>query len=101
MTDVLLDLFDGVDATPLPLPASHPSLRAKQPVPSVHPALTRVVADSSHRAAWLRARSRGITATDVAKLATPASIRAAAAEKLYGTSFGGNPYTDHGRAREP
>lgn len=61
----------------------------------------RFVADSSDRVAWLRARSRGITATDVAKLTTPHSIQTAATAKLHGTGFSGNAYTDHGRLREP
>jgi hypothetical protein len=61
----------------------------------------RIVARSTDRAAWLRARSRGITATDVARLSGPASVQAVALEKLHGSSFGGNAYTDHGRAREP
>ncbi len=63
---------------------------------------TRIVADASDRVAWLRARSRGVTATDAAKLATRASVRAAAWEKLHGTrGFGGSRFTDHGRTREP
>lgn len=61
----------------------------------------RIVADSSDRVGWLRARSRGITATDVAKLSTPHSIQVAATAKLHGTGFSGNAYTDHGKAREP
>jgi hypothetical protein len=70
--------------------------------PQVTPAhLARVVADSTDRVAWLRARSRGITATDVAKLSTQRSVQAAALDKLHGTGFSGNAYTDHGRAREP
>ncbi|WP_100345835.1 YqaJ viral recombinase family protein [Compostimonas suwonensis] len=69
--------------------------------PIIPPHLSRVVADSTDRVAWLRARSRGITATDVAKLSTPASIEKAALDKLNGTGFSGNAYTDHGRAREP
>ncbi|MDQ1582572.1 MAG: hypothetical protein QOF36_626 [Microbacteriaceae bacterium] len=70
--------------------------------PQVTPAhLARVVADSIDRVAWLRARSRGITATDVAKLSTQRSVQAAALDKLHGTGFSGNAYTDHGRAREP
>ncbi|UBH04948.1 hypothetical protein K8P10_000459 [Leucobacter sp. Psy1] len=68
------------------------------PAPSY---LTRVVTDGTDRVAWMRARSRGITATDVAKLSTPRSIETAAHAKLFGTSFSGNIYTDHGRAREP
>ena len=61
----------------------------------------RIVADSRDRVAWLRARSRGITATDVANLSTPASIGRAADAKLGGSRFSGNAYTDHGRRREP
>ncbi|WP_244857978.1 YqaJ viral recombinase family protein [Agromyces archimandritae] len=61
----------------------------------------RIVADSGDRVAWLRARSQGITATDAAKLASPASVRGAVWEKRHGTRFGGSAYTDHGRAREP
>lgn len=63
--------------------------------------LTRVLASSSDRVAWLRARSAGITATDVAKLSTPHSIRVAAHDKLYGSGFAGNAFTQHGRNREP
>jgi len=66
-----------------------------------HPYESRIVADASDRVAWLRARSRGITATDAAKLASRASVRSAAWEKRHGSSFGGSRYTDHGKAREP
>ncbi|WP_036321022.1 YqaJ viral recombinase family protein [Microbacterium indicum] len=62
---------------------------------------SRIVADSRDRVAWMRARSQGITATDVAHLSTPASILRAAEHKLRPSSFGGNAYTDHGRRREP
>jgi len=62
---------------------------------------TRVVAASTDRVAWLRARSRGVTATDVARLSSHRAVQAVAHEKINGTSFGGNAYTDHGRAREP
>ena len=62
----------------------------------------RIVADSRDRVAWLRARSRGITATDVAGLTSEKSIARAADSKLGGgPRFGGNAYTDHGRRREP
>lgn len=62
----------------------------------------RIVADSRDRVAWLRARSRGITATDVAGLSGDKSIIRAADAKLGGGArFGGNAYTDHGRRREP
>ncbi|MET0977106.1 MAG: YqaJ viral recombinase family protein [Leifsonia sp.] len=91
MTDTMLGLFEVDEAPSQRLPATA----------SVHPALRRIVADSTDRVGWLRARARGITATDVAKLATPRSIHTAAYEKLNGTNFGGNPFTDHGRAREP
>nr|WP_234661777.1 YqaJ viral recombinase family protein [Agromyces marinus] len=63
-----------------------------------------MVADSGDRVAWLRARAQGVTATDAAKLASEASVRAAANEKLYdgrSRGFGGSRYTDHGREREP
>lgn len=51
---------------------------------------------------WLRARSRGITATDVAGLSGENSIKRAADAKLGGgPRFGGNAFTDHGRRREP
>ena len=65
------------------------------------PHLQRIVTDGSDRMAWMRARARGITATDVAKLSTPRSIEAAAQEKLFGSRFTGNAYTEHGKAREP
>jgi hypothetical protein len=62
----------------------------------------RIVADSRDRVAWMRARSRGITATDVAGLTSAASIARVADAKLGGgPRFGGNAYTDHGRRREP
>jgi hypothetical protein len=61
----------------------------------------RIVAHSTDRVAWIRARSRGVTATDAARLSSAASVRAVATEKLLGSSFGGNAYTDHGNAREP
>ncbi|MCU1425896.1 MAG: recombinase [Microbacteriaceae bacterium] len=61
----------------------------------------RILANSSDRVAWLRARSTGVTATDVARLATESSVAAVAWDKLHGSHFGGNAYTDHGNAREP
>lgn len=61
----------------------------------------RIVADARDRVAWMRARSRGITATDVASLSGERSIARAAEAKLGGSRFGGNAYTDHGRRREP
>jgi hypothetical protein len=61
----------------------------------------RIVARSADRVGWLRARSRGVTATDVARLSGPKSVQSVAQDKIYGNSFGGNAYTDHGREREP
>jgi hypothetical protein len=62
----------------------------------------RIIADSSDRVSWLRARTRGITATDVAGLSSERSIARAADAKLgRGPHFHGNAYTDHGRRREP
>jgi YqaJ-like viral recombinase domain len=66
-----------------------------------HPFLSRIVAQSTDRVAWLRARSQGITATDVARLSSPRAVSAVAFDKINGSSFGGNAFTDHGRAREP
>lgn len=66
-----------------------------------HPCFSRLVTDGTDRIEWLRARARGITATDVAKLSTPNSIDAAAWSKLHGSNFGGNAFTEHGKAREP
>lgn len=61
----------------------------------------RIVADSRDRVAWIRARSRGITATDVAALTSERAIARAADAKLMGSGFSGNAYTAHGRLREP
>jgi hypothetical protein len=63
--------------------------------------LSRIVADSSDRVAWLRARSRGITATDVASLSTPHSVTGVVRTKLYGSRFTGNRFSEHGKEREP
>jgi hypothetical protein len=71
------------------------------PVAAPPPHLARIVADASNRVAWLRARSRGVTATDVARLSSARAVASVAHDKLYGTGFGGNAFTDHGRAREP
>ena len=61
----------------------------------------RIVADSRDRVSWVRARSRGITATDVATLTSERAIARAADAKLLGSGFSGNAFTAHGRAREP
>ncbi|WP_369961014.1 YqaJ viral recombinase family protein [Leifsonia sp. EB34] len=90
---VLADLGPSSSA-----PAPRPVVPA---VPGATGHLARVVASSSDRVGWLRARSRGITATDVAKLSTPQSLRAAVYDKLNGSGFSGNVFTQHGRSREP
>lgn len=61
----------------------------------------RVVAKQEDRVAWIRARSRGVTATDVARLSSERALKSVAQDKLLGSGFGGNAFTDHGRAREP
>ncbi len=96
---VLADL--GPVAAPSAAPAAPAGAPPAPPAASGAPHLARIVARSSDRVGWLRARSRGITATDVAKLSTPRSVRSAAWDKLHGTGFTGNVYTQHGRAREP
>ncbi|WP_423918769.1 YqaJ viral recombinase family protein [Frigoribacterium sp. 2-23] len=75
--------------------------RPVQTVQVVPAHVRRILADSSDRIGWLRARSQGITATDVARLSSRKAIQAVVLDKLYGNGFGGNAYTDHGRAREP
>ncbi len=61
----------------------------------------RVVSHASDRTSWLRARARGVTATDVARLSSERALAAVASDKILGTGFSGNAFTDHGRAREP
>ena len=61
----------------------------------------RILAHSTDRVAWLRARSKGVTATDVARLAGPKGLQSVALEKIHGSSFGGNAFTDHVITREP
>lgn len=94
MTDIPFALFDLESVAPRVSAA----LRAA-PLPHEQ----RIVADAGDRVAWLRARSQGVTATDAAKLASRASVRSAAWEKLNGSprNFGGSRFTDHGRTREP
>ncbi|WP_022884497.1 YqaJ viral recombinase family protein [Glaciibacter superstes] len=97
MTDTMLSLFE-VDEHPSAAVATAPAAAAVL-ARAAH--TLRIVADSTDRVAWLRARSQGITATDVAKLATLKSVQNAALDKLHGSGFSGNSFTDHGRAREP
>jgi hypothetical protein len=61
----------------------------------------RVVVDGSDKFAWLRARSQGVTATDAARLSSARAVQKVSMDKLLGTSFRGNAYTEHGLLREP
>lgn len=61
----------------------------------------RIVADQTDRIGWLKARARGVTATDVARLTSERAVQTLAMEKLLGSRFGGNAFTEHGRLREP
>ena len=45
---------------------------------------SRVLASSTDRVAWLRARSAGVTATDVARLSSERSLPAVAFDKING-----------------
>jgi hypothetical protein len=87
----------GVTSLMLSFPWEEDEVAPAPPAPH----LTRVVASSTDRVAWLRARSRGVTATDAARLASDRAVSSVAWEKINGTGFGGNAFTDHGRAREP
>ena len=61
----------------------------------------RIVARQEDRVEWVRARSRGVTATDVARLSSERAVQSVLRDKLLGSGFSGNAFTDHGRAREP
>ncbi|MFC5503033.1 YqaJ viral recombinase family protein [Lysinimonas soli] len=76
-----------------------PTLSLWDDPPSRH--TDRIVADANDRVAWLKARARGVTATDVARLSGPKALNGLALEKLLGSRFGGNAFTAHGRLREP
>lgn len=62
--------------------------------------LSRIVADSDDREAWLVARTQGITASNAANLTTEKSLDAIIKSKFY-DSFMGNPATEWGIEREP
>ena len=63
----------------------------------------QAVASSDDWDEWLRTRSRSVTATDIARLASggPAVWATIRAEKQGRRSFHGNKYTEWGKAREP
>lgn len=65
------------------------------------PVAQRILCSADDEAQWLQMRRNGITATDAARLATPASVRGVTNDKLMGSSFQGNAYTEFGRRREP
>lgn len=65
------------------------------------PLARRVLCSSDELEQWLSHRHSGITATDAARLATPASVRAVANDKREVGAFGGNAFTEFGRRREP
>ncbi|HEY8282563.1 MAG TPA: hypothetical protein VIG28_08775, partial [Leifsonia sp.] len=72
----LVDLSPAGSGPEAPRAASVTTAKvATATAPDAPAHLARIVARSSDRVGWLRARSRGITATDVAKLSTPRSVR--------------------------
>jgi len=94
-----MERMSGIGRTMESVTLLQPELDLWEVPPTSH--LDRVVAHSSDRVAWLRARSRGVTATDVARLSSANSVTSVVQDKMLGTNFGGNAYTDHGRTREP
>jgi hypothetical protein len=62
---------------------------------------SRIVAQASDRVAWVRARSRGVTATDAARFSSEAALKSVLHDKLLGSGFHGNAFTEHGKSREP
>jgi len=107
------DLDDGWEAQPGPATSADGRSSGARATGSAHPTRAhdtftalrghteRIVAHSSDRVAWLRARAMGITATDVARLASLHAVDAVVADKRYGSRFAGNVYTEHGKEREP
>ena len=65
------------------------------------PVAARILCSADDHDEWLRMRRAGITATDAARLATSRSIDGVVNDKLAGSSFQGNAYTEFGRRREP
>lgn len=104
---MVLGAFARAETRPHPAPLPTPSAagfavwRPGGAAAEAQPHRLRVVADSADREVWLDARSRGVTATDAAKLATPNSIRQVVRDKLEPSGFSGNVHTEFGRQREP
>ncbi len=88
-------------AAPAPAPAAAAVASSTAPRVVISGHVQRIVARSSDRIAWLRARSQGVTATDAAKLSSMRSIENVARDKFSLRGFTGNAFTEHGRAREP
>ncbi|NLT26091.1 MAG: YqaJ viral recombinase family protein [Microbacteriaceae bacterium] len=65
------------------------------------PVAQRIVCSADDHDEWLRMRREGITATDAARLATAGSVNGVVNDKLGGSGFAGNRYTEFGRMREP
>lgn len=61
----------------------------------------RFIAPSSRRDVWLQARERGVTATQVAKAATPAGMKEVLAQIENPVSVEPNAFMDWGNEREP
>jgi hypothetical protein len=96
------DLDDGQEAHVRAAASRTPVARpARDAFTALRGHTERIVAHSSDRVAWLRARAMGITATDVARLASLHAVDAVVADKRYGSRFSGNVYTEHGKDREP
>jgi hypothetical protein len=93
-----LEALAGPDASPAD--AHTPPIR-RDSFTALRGHTERIVAHSSDRVAWLRARAMGITATDVARLASLRAVEAVVTDKRYGSRFSGNVYTEHGKDREP
>ncbi|ROP64185.1 YqaJ viral recombinase family protein [Curtobacterium sp. PhB115] len=93
------DLDPGLEA--VSAPATPAAVPAHDSFTSLRGHTQRIVAHSSDRVAWLRARAAGITATDVARLASLRAVEAVVADKRYGSRFSGNAFTEHGKDREP
>jgi putative phage-type endonuclease len=61
---------------------------------------TRFLVESTDRENWLEARRHGVTATEVAKAATPSGFKVAVEERLNPTAIDDNPFMAFGRDNE-
>lgn len=78
---------------------AHPMLPLwDEPAPDYR---SRIVTSSWDRVGWMRARSKGVTSSDAARLSSASVVESVAVDKLVGRGFGGNAFTEHGRRREP